>query len=253
MAALATIRTWITNRLPTGYFGTILTSTELTNLINEAQKEVCRVHNFAWMKRETTQSTVNGQQRYDLPDGATDDGNGVRVWRFKQDISCELVDHDGQRVPLTCALKNDLENDGSFADTSDSGIPSHYTIDSFDLWLFLPPDHGDNNNEAWTINLEYFGYLPELSESLTTNFLTDHCDDLLKFGGLALAFELGHDHDEADYWRDKFKEVLGELIEEDLNSVHGPIETGLTPLTKDALGAGGQRADVETMGGYVDE
>src|SRR5512133_1535390 len=131
MATLTEMQTWITDRLPTGYFSTTLTTTKLTGLINEVQREVCRKHNFQWMKRECTQSTVDGQYRYDLPDGASTDVNAVKVWRMKQDISTELIKYDSTRQPLTRVLKSDLENDGAFSDTSDEGTPTHYCIDHF--------------------------------------------------------------------------------------------------------------------------
>jgi len=250
---LSAIQTDISNRLPNGYFSSIITMAELTALINDAQRWVCRSHNFHWMARECTQSTTDGQQRYDLPDGTHADGNGVTVWRYKQDRSVELIDHNSYRVPLTRGYKRDIENMLDYADTSDSGTPEMYAIDHEDLWLYPAPDHSDNSDEAWTINLEYYGYLPDLSDSNTSNFLTSHCPELLVYKALALAYQIGQDYDKAQYWEIKAEELRLQLQREDFAAVHGGIETGSQPTTPNAFGNYPSITQVQTTGGYVDE
>jgi hypothetical protein len=249
---LTDILAWVADRLPDGYFSSILTTAKLTSLVNKAQQEVCRRHNFQWMKRECTQATTDSQQRYTLPDGTTSDLAGVTIWRFKHQISLEMVDAQGYRWPLTLSDKKDIERDLSFANAADTGIPSQYAIDQANLWLYQVPNHAYNSGSAWAMNLEYYGYLPDLSGSLT-NWVTENADDLLNFGCLSRALEIGEDWDKVGYWKGKFDEFLSQLIQEDLMAVHGPRETGLQPVYFNAIGNAPDTVEgPQTSGGYVD-
>jgi len=262
--SMTDIRSDIQTLLPTGYFSAVLTSTKLLALINEAQRWVCRGtwinpegrrqnYNFDWLKRECTLSTVDEHQRYALPAGDTDDAGGVRVWRFKEEISTELLDYQSHRRPLTRTYKEAIENDPTFADTSATGCPRAYVIDHNNIWLYPKPDHGHNNDVAWTINMEYYGYLPDLSDADPSNYLTAQCPEILKCKGLAGAYEVGHDYDSVGYWASKASELLIELVNEDMSAVNSGIETGMVPILGNALGyCPTGNPVIHTTGGYAD-
>lgn len=245
--SMTDIRTEIQVLLPTGYFSDILTDAKLLALINTAQRWVCRGtfinpegrrcnHNFDWLKRECNQSTVDEQHRYALPAGNTDDAGGQRVWRFKEEITTELIDYDSNRVPLTRSYKQVIENDPAFSDISDVGRPISYVVDHSNLWLYPKPDHGKNNDEAWTINMEYFGYLPDLTDAAPSNYLTANCPEILAAKAMALAYEVGHDYESVGYWANKASELLVAMVNEDTSAVHSGIEVGMAPALGNALG-----------------
>lgn len=263
LATMIDIRTDVQALLPSGYFSSVLTDAKLLALINTAQKWVCRgtwinpegrrcTYNFDWLERECTQSTVDEQQRYALPAGDTDDAGGVCVWRYKEEISVELIDYQSYRRPLTRAFKEDIENDPTFADTADVGRPEAYAIDHSNIWLYPKPDHGRNNDTAWTINMEYFGYLPDLTVAAPSNYLTAECPEILKCKALSLAYQVGHDYDASEYWNAKAAELLIELVNQDSSAVHSGIETGMIPITHQAPGyCPSGSPHIETAGGYA--
>lgn len=262
--SMTDIRSDIQALLPSGYFANVLTDAKLLALINAAQRWVCRGtyinnegrrvnHNFSWLTRECTQSTTDEQQRYSLPDGTLQDAGGQWIWRFKNEISAELIDYQSHRVPLVRTFKGQVENDPRFVDSADVGKPRAYVVDQQQLWLYPKPDHGLNNNSPWTINLEYYGYLPDLSVSEPSNYLTAHCPEILTREGLGAAYEVGHDYDNANYWHNKAQELLIELINEDVAGTHSGIETGLRPTLANAAGYGSAAgAEITTSGGYAD-
>ena len=250
--SLTTILSNVDTRLPTGYFSSTLTTTQKKSFVNEAQRWVCRAHNFDFLKRECTQDTVDGSRRYALPDGTDTDFYSAAVWRFKEEISVELIDSDSEAIQLVRGHKEFIENIKANYDRSETGEPAQYAIDQFNIWLYPIPDHSKNDDTAWQINLEYYGYLPDLSDTNTDNFLTAHCPEVLEYKTLALCFEVGQDYSDASYWEQKAFMALKELADEDFSAVHGGIETGTVPTSGNQVGAWENRAKVVTSGGYVD-
>lgn len=245
--SLSVIRTRIEAHLPTGYFSDVLTTAKLTEVINKVLRRICRKHDFMGMSKLFSTETTDETRTISLPDGSTS------YWRYKKDISVELVNADSRRIPLTCRDKESIENDLGHMDTTDAGIPSEYAIARQAIWLFPLPDHGQNSDSAWTVNINYYGYPPDLSNDSDTNFITDGCPEVLEYGALAECLELGKDFEEAAYWRAKYDSVLQELIEEDDAAQHGPLEQGFVPVFQNSVGFMPSGSRWTTTGGYVDE
>jgi hypothetical protein len=252
MSTLAEILTNVQNNLPTDYHSDILTTTKITEFINAAVREVCKRHNFWWMKKELTQNTTDGQQRYDLPDGTTTDANGVAVWRWKVGINVDLIDYQAHRIALNRRYKNDIETDPAYRDTSDTDIPADYCEDQDDLWLYPKPNHADNNNLAFQINAEYWGYPLDLSASNTHNKLSDGWPEALEYWATARCYRHGQDYADAEYWEGLFDKQMAIIIDEDVDRQDTGIEQGLTPTAGAQVSGSGYNDQVCSRGGYVD-
>jgi hypothetical protein len=189
-------------------------------------------HNFTWLKREVEASTVDEQRRYALPDG------GGTPLRFKAEISCEMKDVNNYAQQLTHKLKRDIENDPTYKDTTDAGTPKVYCIDDFDLWLYPLPDHSMNSDTAWTLNLEYYGYLASLSGDTDSNYLTDNFPEVLEYGATELGYRHGLDSQQADFWSDKKVDLLIGMIKEDQQVEFAGLESGMQPRAGFGLGEG---------------
>ena len=236
MSNLSEIRTKITANWPTNFHSSEIDSPKKDVWINEAQRWVCRgalflpsgekiKHNFSFLETENQGSTVDLQRRYALP--TEDAANNIK--KFKVEISCELINSENYRVPLTRLFKTDIENRPRFVNTEDAGTPRNYCIQENDLCLFPLPDHSCNNDTAWTINLEYYGYLITLSADDDNNILTTDWPEVIEFYATALGFRFGFDIEMAEFWEAKAKEKLLEIIEEDQAKALTGIEEGQKP------------------------
>jgi len=240
---LSVLRTNVQGNWPIGYHSTELTSAKVTGFINDAQKWVCRgnlvlpsgqviSHNFSFLEQEVTRSTTTQQQKYSLPTAGSTDWTEVAsgtVRRFKSEITCEIINSENYRLPLERRFKTHIENDSEFANTLGYGIPSVYCITQEYLWLYKIPDHDYNNSTAFTINFEFYGYLPPLVEDTDSNVLTNNFDEVLEYRATAMGFRFGYDADKAEYFEAKAKERLYEMIREDEDRKLTGIETGLEP------------------------
>lgn len=192
--------------------------------INNTQREICRIYNFEFMETETTSDTVDEQRSYSLPDGSGD------ALRFKAEINCELINYDDYRIPLTKIHKQDAENKAEYRDTGGMGTPRCYSIQYRQLHLYNKPDHSCNNDEAWTINLEYYGFLAELSDGDDTNDLIDDNPELVEAGATARCFGWAHEDEKKREWRVHFEAMLLTAIREDEVNKYGTIEEGMAPI-----------------------
>jgi hypothetical protein len=252
MSTLAEIRANVQDNLPEDYHSDILTDAKIDEFINEAMREVCRRHNFWWMKKELTQNTIDSQQRYDLPDGTAIDGNGVAIWEWKVGINVDLIDYQNYRIALNRRIKGDIEGDPAYRDTTDEGIPVDYCEDQEDIWLYPIPDHADNNNVAFQINAEYWGYPAILSATNTHNTVSDRWPEALEYWTTARCYRKGQDYDEAEYWEGQWDKELARIVDEDVDRENAGIEQGLTPTQGSQVSGGGNADQVFTVGGYVD-
>jgi len=242
MSTFSEIRTNVNDALEGDDFVN-LTPAKLNEWINSAQRWVCNGilllptgktlnHNFSFLETEVEASTVNEQRRYDLP---TEDA-ASSIMKFKAEKSdgiCELIDYNDCRKKLTKLYKSEIEQRTKFVDIADKGIPSHYCIDQGDIWFYPLPDHSANNDEAFTINFEYYGYLITLSDDDDTNYLTENYPEIVEWKATALGFEWSKDA-LAGYFNDKAKERLFEMIVED-EKKKGGIEEGLQPAPGQSL------------------
>jgi len=208
-----------------------LTDTQLNRWINDAQRFICRAHNFSFMETECTSSTVDGQRSYALPDD------------FKSEINCELIDSDDYRVPLTKAHKQDIENKWRYRDTDDPGEPRHYAIQDGQIHLYPEPGHSDNDDTAWTINFEYYGYLDDLSGDSDTNDLIDNHPEVVELIATAYGFRYDHDHEKYRVWLNDGVGMLQAMIQADNTQKFGSLEEGMAPAPGSSMGAGATRVN----------
>jgi hypothetical protein len=188
-------------------------------------------HDFSFLINEVEASTVDGQRTYLLPDGTTEN-----VWEFRKDKNIELIDYNDYRLPLLKFFKRDIEDDPEFRYLIEEGVPSHFCIEQSALWLFPLPDHSQNNDEAWSINMEYYAYLPELSDDADTNIFTLKFADLLEFKASSLGFGWAKDTDSEKEYEDRAIRRMIEIITNDQSVALGGIERGCQPTGGAQLG-----------------
>lgn len=239
---LSQLRSRVSDKLEATNWADI-TSSVINNWINEAQRWVCRgvvfvgekqiQHNFSFLETELEADTVDGQRRYDLP-AAT---GSVRA--FKQEINVELIDSSSYRKTLIKLDKKEIEDRKKFQDTTAKGTPSHYCIQQNDIWLFPLPDHSINNDTAFKINLDYYGWLTDLSADDDTNVLLTDNYEVVEFKAIALGMEWQKDA-LASYFNQKADQALYELVLDDIAKTSGE-ERGMRPDTGQGIGVGGTR------------
>lgn len=230
---LSELRTQVQANWPDGFHSGKLTTAKINTFINDAQKWVCRGsvllpggvlnHNFSFLVTETEADTVDSQRRYDLP------SSGTGILAFKADLNIELIDSEGYRRPLIKQHKKNIEDKTQFANTAGTGVPGYFCIEQGDIWLYPLPDHSYNAGNAFTINMEYYGYLTDLSGDDDENTLTEDNPEILIWKATAAGFRFGFDIDQAEYWENKSKERLIEMIYEDQDKTLSAIEEGMTP------------------------
>jgi len=199
----------------------------IDRMINDAQRRVCRGYDFTFMESEATSSTVDEQQNYSLPTASGSD------LRFKTEISLELIDSDDSRVPLTRIFKQDAENKDKFRDSKEKGTPSYYSIQKGQIYLFPSPDHSDNDDSAWTLNLEYYGFLDDVSADADTNDLIANYPEVVEAVAVSMCFRYVFEEEKAEYWEGKASGMIQDMIQEEYKNKYGNIEEGMEPRDGD--------------------
>lgn len=241
--ALSTIVTRAQANFPSEYHSTELTTTVLTRYANAVQREICRAHNFAFMKQEVTRDTGDETQKYTVPtaeaSGATwtEVISGATILRFKRDISLELINSQNYRVPLIKLHKQLLEDKKILVKETGKGTPRYYDVDQGRIWLYKIPDHSFNADSAWTMNFEFFGYLADLASG-GNNVLTDNHPLILEYGITARGFVFGKDWTAAERWKDMARIIFGQMLEEDTDLQLSGQEEGFFPDPAQSIGGG---------------
>lgn len=227
--SLSSLRTRVKNNIQNN---TEVSDAQVTQWINDTQRRLCRASDFYWMESQVTVTTTDEQAEYSLPtagDSSWTDTDSGTVKLFKAEISCHLLDSQNRRVDLKRVYQKDADVKWDYLDTDDIGTPSHYTLQRSKLKLYEAPDHDDNEDTAWTIYLNYYGYLGDLSADADTNYLVANYPDALEYGATALAWRYLFEEDKADYWEGKLKDLFEEMVLESNKYQHGTIEEGLEP------------------------
>lgn len=240
--ALSTIITNAQSNWPSGFHDAELTTAVLVRYANDIQREICRTYNFDWMKQTVRRSTVNETQRYAVPVAGDTDwtellGPSATVLRFKRDIDLWLMNSQSYRVPLTKVHKSILEDKAKLVKVTGKGIPEYFTVEQGKIWLYKIPDHSYNSSSAWTMNLEFFGYLADLASG-GSNVITNNHPLVLEYGITARGYAFAKDWEAANYWRGKAQEIFAEMIEEDKDLQLTGQEEGFYPSDADAIGGG---------------
>lgn len=240
---LSTIVTQAQSNFPSGFHAAELTTTVLTRYGNDLQRQLCRVHNFAFMKQEVTRSTSDDTQKYTVPTAEasgttwTEVISGAAILRFKRDISLELINSQEYRVSLIKLHKQILEDKKILAKETGTGTPQFYDVDQDRIWLYKIPKHTYNSGEAWTMNLEFFGYLPDLAAD-GNNVLTNNHPLLLECGITAKGYAWAKDIKMAEYWAGKARDIFAAMVNEDLDLQLSGQEEGFFPDPAQSVGGG---------------
>ena len=222
----ALTKRWINRALRWACEGQVILPEKSESLVKRLMS-----HDFSFLINEVQASTVDGQRTYALPNGAT-----TNVWEFRKDKNVELVDVNNYRVPLTKFHKTDIEDDPQFAYLTGEGTPSHFCIEQFRLWLYCLPDHSQNQDTAFSINMEYYGYLPDLSADDDSNDFTLKFPELIEYKATALGFGWAKDTDAEKEYEDKANRRMLELITNDETIDLGGIERGMEPSAGASIG-----------------
>lgn len=185
--------------------------------INDAQRRICRAHNFTFMEAEADTTLVINQRNYALPTASGSD------LRFKTEISLEIIDSNSHRRRLKRIYKQDAENRTEFMDTTQSGTPRNYAIQKGQIYLYPLPD------ATLTMNLEYYGFLDDLSADTDTNDLIDDYPETVEVFATALAFRYIFEEERAVYWETKGIALVNEMIRESNDNMYGNLEEGIAP------------------------
>jgi len=191
-------------------------------------------HDFAWLLNEVTADTGDEQRAYALPIG---DGDTIwtaadatqEVLPYRKVLNIELINSDDARVKLAKYFKKDIEDDSMFSDTTDTGIPSHVVFEAARLLLYELPDHGQNEDEAWTINMEHYGYLEDMSADADTNYVTTNYPQLLVYKASAYGFEWTKEKEAEKDFEDRAVKRMLEIITHDQSVALSGTERGMWP------------------------
>lgn len=240
---LTTIRDRVKENWPAEFHATELTNAVITRYLNSVQRELCRAHNFAFMKQEVTRLTVDETQKYTLPTAGdanwTEVLTGATVLRFKRDISLELINSQSYRVPLIKLHKQLLEDKKVLAKETGKGIPQYYDVDQKRIWLYKIPDHDYNDNTAWTMNFEFYGFLADVADdSSDNNELTNNHPLILEYGATARGFAFAQDWVAYAKWLNLAQEIFLIMLEEDTELQLSGQEEGFFPDPAQAVGGG---------------
>jgi hypothetical protein len=185
--------------------------------INDAQRRICRAFNFAFMESDADTTLVVGQRNYGLPDAAGDD------LRFKAEISLEIIDSNSERVRLKRIFKPDAEWKDRYKDTTETGTPGNYSLQKGQIYLYPTP------KDALTMNLEYYGYLDDLSDDADTNDLVTNYPEVLEAFSTSSGFRYSYEEERADYWESKGATLVQEMVKESNDNTFTNIEEGIEP------------------------
>jgi len=240
---LSTIVTQAQANFPSGFHANELTTTVLARYANDLQRQLCRAHNFAFMKQEVTRSTADETQKYTVPTAEASGTtwkeviSGATIRRFKRDISLELINSQSYRVPLIKLHKQILEDKNILVKETGKGIPQYYDVDQDRIWLYKIPDHSYNADTGWTMNFEFFGYLADLAAA-DNNVLTNNHPLILEYGITASGYQFAKDWDEFAKWKQMAQDIFLQMIEEDTDLQLSGQEEGFFPDPAQSIGGG---------------
>lgn len=239
-----TILARVVTNWPSGYHTDDLTAAVRLRHLNEIQRQICRSHNFAFMKQEVTRDTVDVTQTYSLPtagDSNWTEIDSATVLRFKRDISLELINSQSYRVPLIKLHKQILEDKKILAKETGKGIPRYYDIDQKKIWLYAIPYHSLNADTAWSMNFEFYGYFADLpgdGSATDNNELTNSHNLVLEYGATAKGYIFGKDWAAAEKWRRMSFDIFSQMVDEDLDLQLSGQEEGMFPDDAQSIGGG---------------
>ncbi len=185
--------------------------------INDAQRRICRAHPLSFMETEADTTLVVDQRNYALPTGSGTD------LRFRNEISLEIISAGSDRIRLKRIFKQDAEKKSEFISTTKTGTPRKYSIQKGQIYLYPTP------SEALTMNIEYYGFLADLSADTDTNDLIDDYPEVVEILATSFGLRYVQEEERADYWEGKATALVNEMIKEDNNNKYGNMMEGMAP------------------------
>jgi hypothetical protein len=166
-----------------------------TDILNIAQKELCRQWDLSFNEVLDTFDTVASANSYPLPAD------------FSRPYEMQYRDPDSQGVVTVRFLLLD-EFDNLYPDPTKTGKPRHYTMWGGNFYLGPTPDL------VVTITRGYYRYLPDLVGDNDTNALTEKAWEVLLFKGLGDMSRYGLEDERIPVWQARGGELELEMVRE---------------------------------------
>ena len=164
--------------------------------LNEADMDR-RIRHWRMEKRVT--ATVDGQY------------TGL-VGDYLEAIRFAVTGSEYERVELISQA--DMQQ-RRFANADTKGVPQYYAITDGQLELYPTPDG------TYTVEMLYYGQIPPLSDSTTTNWLLTHYPDVYLYGSLIHAAPYLGDDQRAGTWGSLYQSALDAINKESFNAKFG--------------------------------
>jgi hypothetical protein len=161
--------------------------------INRTMQDVCRLHNFSFLKVQETITFYENMNTYDLPATYKDE---LRIW-------LQLTNDYKQLQPIT--LQEALE---LFPPATTNAEPMYYRLIDSQYIIYPTPD------KNYTGILEYYQYLPELVNDEDTNYITNNYPDVLVNGATWRGMVWLQEGD-ATLYRALYDEAVQRMISQD--------------------------------------
>ena len=159
--------------------------------INLVQKKICRDHNLWFMRDAQTYTFLEGAASQALPSDFKDDDS---VWI--KDANTEYT----QLLPI-----DEMSMLREYDDTTEAE-PEYWIIDADNLILRSVPD------DTYTVELKYWKYLADLTETGTANELITNFSDLLEAGATSKGFKYLQLWQDSQAWDIEFKMLEKDLL-----------------------------------------
>lgn len=166
-----------------------------TDILNIAQKELCRQWDLSFNEVLDTFDTIASTASYTLPDD------------YSRPYELSYIDPDTQAVQGVKFLL--LEEFGNlYPDVTRTGKPAHFTTWGGSLYLGRTPD------QVLTIHRAYYRYLPDLVEDDDENALTEKAWEVVLFKALGDATRYGIEDERIPVWQARGTELELAMVRE---------------------------------------
>lgn len=179
-----------------------LSDAQVQSFISMAEARINRFlsrHGVREMETVTTLTATQGASTIDLPNGF----KGLRSLRITGS------GYDYNLEARTPEQMGELYN-------SATGKPRFFTVQGSVFQFDRPFDAADS------LKCVYLQAIAALSDSNTTNWLTENAQDILLFGSLTAAEAFNQNDERILVWKTQFDEGLRELIAADKMAKYGP-------------------------------
>ncbi len=158
--------------------------------INNGQKKVLNKANFWFMHATTTLALTQGVQTVAVPLDFKDE-NIVSIYKDNAWTELDYVSWED--------VRKDMQ-------TLTQGQPRQWLVEQNELNVWPIPD------AAYTVQFDYWKFLPDLAVDGLSNLLLDNYPEILESWGTAKAFMKLREFDDAKEWIGLFEMQLRELV-----------------------------------------